>query len=52
MAGVLERGGGIGKMGGGGDCRSRKKMAKAVSRKYVFIAGKRVPSGAWAYWAG
>jgi hypothetical protein len=37
------------KMGGGS--RSRKKMAKAVSRKYAFVAGTCVPSGARAYWA-
>jgi hypothetical protein len=49
---ALERGGGIGKMGGGSGSRSRKKMKKAVSRNYVFIAGTRVPSGARAYWAG
>jgi hypothetical protein len=39
-------------MGGGGGSRSRKKMAKAVFRKYAFIAGTRVPSEARAYWAG
>jgi hypothetical protein len=33
-------------MGGGSGNRSRKKMAKAVSQKYTFIAGTRVPSGA------
>jgi hypothetical protein len=44
VARALERGGGIGKMGGGS--RSRKKMKKAVSRNYAFIAGTRVPSGA------
>jgi hypothetical protein len=49
---ALERGGGIRKMGGDGDSRSRKKMAKAVSRKDAFIAGTRVPLGVWAYWAG
>jgi hypothetical protein len=49
---ALERGGGIGKMGGGSGSRSRKKMKKAVSRNYVFIAGTRVPSEARAYWAG
>jgi hypothetical protein len=38
--------GGIGKMGGGSGSRSRKKMKKAVSRNYAFIAGTRVPSGA------
>jgi hypothetical protein len=43
---VLKRGGGIGKMGGGSGSRSRKKMAKAVSQKYAFVAGTRVPSGA------
>jgi hypothetical protein len=43
---VLERGGGIGKMGGGSGSCSRKKIAKAVSRKYAFVAGTRVPSGA------
>jgi hypothetical protein len=48
---ALERGGGIGKMGGGSGSRSRKKMAKVVSRKYAFVAGTRVPSGARAYWA-
>jgi hypothetical protein len=47
---ALERGGSIRKMGGGS--QSRKKMAKVVSRKYAFIAGTRVPSGAQAYWAG
>jgi hypothetical protein len=46
VARVLESGGGIGKMGGGSGSRSRKKMAKAVSRKYAFVAGTRVPSGA------
>jgi hypothetical protein len=51
-AGVLERGGGIGKMGGGDNRRSRKNMVKAVSQKYAFIAGTCVPSGAWVYWAG
>jgi hypothetical protein len=50
VAQALERGSGIKKMGGGS--RSRKKMAKAVSQKYAFVAGTRVPSGAWAYWAG
>jgi hypothetical protein len=49
---ALERGGGIEKMGGGSGSRSRKKMAKAVSRKYAFVAGTRVPSGAPACWAG
>jgi hypothetical protein len=39
-------------MGGCSGSRSRKKMAKAVSRKYAFVAGTRVPSGARAYWAG
>jgi hypothetical protein len=52
MAGVLERGGGIRKMGGGGRRRSRKKIAKVVSQKNAFIAGTRVPSRARAYWAG
>jgi hypothetical protein len=37
---------------GRGGSRSRKKMAKVVSRKYAFIAGTRVPLGARAYWAG
>jgi hypothetical protein len=49
---ALGRGGGIGKMGGGSGSHSRKRMAKAVSQKYTFIAGTRVPSGARAYWAG
>jgi hypothetical protein len=49
---VLERGGGIRKMGGGSGSRSRKKMAKAVSQKYAFVVGTRVPLGARAYWAG
>jgi hypothetical protein len=43
---ALERGSGIGKMGGGSANRSRKKMKKAISRNYAFIAGTRVPSGA------
>jgi hypothetical protein len=47
---ALERSSSIRKMGGGS--QSRKKMAKAVSRKYTFVAGTRVPSGEWAYWAG
>jgi hypothetical protein len=34
--------------GGSGSC-SRKKMAKAVSWKYAFVAVTRVPSGARAY---
>jgi hypothetical protein len=51
VAQALERGGGIEKMGGGSGSRSRKKMMKAVSRKYAFVAGTRVPSGARAYWA-
>jgi hypothetical protein len=40
---VLERGGGIGKMGSGGGSgsRSRKKMKKAVSRNYAFSNGRR-----------
>jgi hypothetical protein len=50
VARALERGCGIGKMGGGS--RSRKIMVKAVSRKYTFVAGTRVPSGARAYRAG
>jgi hypothetical protein len=33
-------------MGGGGGSRSRKKMKKAVSQNYTFIAGTRVPSRA------
>jgi hypothetical protein len=49
---ALGCGGGIGKMGGGSGSRSRKKMAKAVSWKYAFVPGTRVPSGARAYWAG
>jgi hypothetical protein len=49
---ALKHGGGIRKMGGGSGSRSRKKMAKAVSRNYAFIAGTRVPSGARPYWAG
>jgi hypothetical protein len=44
---ALECGGGS----GNGSC-SRKKMAKVVSRKYAFVEGTRVPSGARAYWAG
>jgi hypothetical protein len=48
---ALERGGGIRKMGGGSDSRSRKTV-KAVFRKYAFIVGTHVPSGARAYWAG
>jgi hypothetical protein len=52
VARALEHGGGIRKMGGGSGSRSRKKMANAVSRKYAFVAGTRVPSGARAYWAG
>jgi hypothetical protein len=51
MAGVLKCGGGIKKMGGGGGSRSRKKMVKAVSQKYAFVAGTRVPSGVQVYWA-
>jgi hypothetical protein len=47
--GALEHGGGTRKMGGGSGSRSRKKMAKAVSWKYAFIAGTRVPSGARVY---
>jgi hypothetical protein len=43
---TLERGGGIGKMGGGSGIRSTKKMENAVSRKYAFVAGTCVPSGA------
>jgi hypothetical protein len=43
---VLERGGGIKKMDGGSGSHSRKKMAKAVSQKYAFVAGTHVPSGA------
>jgi hypothetical protein len=43
VAQALERGSGIEKMGGGS--RSRKKMAKAVSQKYAFVAGTHVPSG-------
>jgi hypothetical protein len=49
---ALGHGGGFRKMGGGSSSRSRKKMAKAVSRKYAFVAGTCVPSGARAYWAG
>jgi hypothetical protein len=49
---ALGRGGDIRKMGSGSGSRSRKKMAKAVSRKYAFVAGTRVPSGALVYWAG
>ncbi len=48
---ALGHGGGFRKMGGGSSSRSRKKMAKAVSRKYAFVAGTCVPSGARAYWA-
>jgi hypothetical protein len=33
-------------MGGGGGSRSRKKMKKAVSQNYAFIARTCVPSGA------
>jgi hypothetical protein len=44
---ALERGGNIRKMGGGS--QSRTKMAKAVSQKYTFVAGTRVPSRARAY---
>jgi hypothetical protein len=43
---ALELGSGIRKMGGGSGSRSRKKMKKAISRNYAFIAGTRVPSGA------
>jgi hypothetical protein len=39
-------------MGGGSGNRSRKKMAKAVSQKYGFVAVTRVPSWARVYWAG
>jgi hypothetical protein len=46
VARALERGGGIRKMGGGSGSRSRKKMQKAVSWNYAFVAGTRVPSGA------
>jgi hypothetical protein len=43
---VLECGGGIRKMSGGSGSHSRKKMVKAVSRKYTFVAWTRVPSEA------
>jgi hypothetical protein len=33
-------------------CRVRICEGKAVFRKYAFVAGTRVPSGARAYWAG
>jgi hypothetical protein len=49
VARALERGGGIGKMGGVSGNRSRKKMKKAVSQNYAFVAGTCVPSGARAY---
>jgi hypothetical protein len=52
VARALERGGGIEKMGGGSGSRSRKKMVKAVSQKYAFVAGTRVPSRARVYWTG
>jgi hypothetical protein len=52
VARALERGSDIGKMGGSRGSRSRKKMAMAISRKYAFVAGARVPSEARAYGAG
>jgi hypothetical protein len=33
-------------------CGVRIREGKAVFRKYTFIAGTRVPSGARTYWAG
>jgi hypothetical protein len=52
MVGVLKRGGGSKKWAAVATAAQGRRWRRQFPKKYAFIAGTCVPSGAWAYWAG